>query len=74
MYRSILTPPLTLGIPNKVFIFLLISGMAVILSMGQYWFIAPLAVFVVIGRAVTSRDIFAFDIIMRLVKLPEVMD
>jgi type IV secretory pathway VirB3-like protein len=74
VYSSILTPPLTLGIPNSLFLLLLISGMAIVISMGQWWFIAPLALCLIIGRVLTSRDIYAFEIIKRLIKLPEVMD
>ena len=74
VYRSILTPPLTFGIPNNLFLFLLISGMSVTVSLGQYWFAGPILVFLIIGRVITSKDIFAVDIIRRLVKLPEVMD
>lgn len=74
VYRSILTPPLTLGIPNNLFLFLLVSGMAVIISLGQVWFIVPIIIYLVIGNVVTRKDIFAIDIITRLIKLPEVMD
>jgi type IV secretory pathway VirB3-like protein len=74
VYRSILTPPLTFGIPNHLFLFLLVAGMTVIISMGQWWFIAPIAVFLVTGRVVSSHDVFTIDIIMKLIKLPEVMD
>jgi type IV secretory pathway VirB3-like protein len=74
VYRSILTPPLTFGIPNNLFLFLLISGMAVIFSLGQWWFVIPLLVFLVIGRAISEKDVFNIDIIIRLVKLPEVLD
>ena len=74
VYRSILTPPLTLGLPNNVFLFILVSGLATIVSMGQWWFIVAIAVFVIVGNAITRQDVFAFDIILRLVKLPEAMD
>jgi type IV secretory pathway VirB3-like protein len=74
VYRSILTPPLTFGIPNNLFLFLLISGMTVIISMGQWWFIVPIALFMITGKVITSRDVFNIDIIMKLIKLPEVLD
>jgi type IV secretory pathway VirB3-like protein len=74
VYLSILTPPLTFGIPNRLFLFLLVSGMAVIISMGQVWFIIPLLLFLIIGRVVTSRDVFNIEIIKRLVKLPEALE
>jgi type IV secretory pathway VirB3-like protein len=74
VYRSILTPPLTFGIPNSLFLFLLISGMTVIISMGQWWFIVPIALFMITGRVITSQDVFNIDIIMKLIRLPEVLD
>jgi type IV secretory pathway VirB3-like protein len=74
VYRSILMPPLTLGIPNHLFLFFLVSGMSVTVSLGQWWFAVPLAVFLVIARAVCARDPFNIDIILRLVKLPEALD
>ena len=74
VYRSILTPPLTLGIPNNLFLFLLVSGMSMVISLGQWWFVVPLAILLFIGRAVCARDPFNIDIMLRLVKLPEAMD
>jgi type IV secretory pathway VirB3-like protein len=74
VYRSILTPPMTLGIPNNLFLFLLISGMSVVFSLGQIWFIAPVLLFLITGRIIAAKDIFNIDIIIRLVKLPEVLD
>jgi type IV secretory pathway VirB3-like protein len=74
VYRSILTPPMTFGIPNNLFLFLLISGMSIVLSLGQVWFIIPVAVFLILGRIISNKDIFNIDIILRLVKLPEVLD
>ena len=74
VYLSILTSPLTFGIPNKLFLFLLVSGMAVIISLGQIWFIGPLLIFLFIGRVITSRDVFNIDIFLKLLKLPEVLE
>jgi type IV secretory pathway VirB3-like protein len=74
VYRSILTPPLTFGIPNNLFLFILISGITVIFSLGQVWFIIPILAFLFIGRVICEKDLFNIAIIMRLVKLPEVLD
>jgi type IV secretory pathway VirB3-like protein len=74
VFRSILTPPLTFGIPNKLFLFILVSGMAVVFTLGQWWFLIPLIIFLAIARIITSKDVFNIDIILRLIKLPEVLD
>jgi type IV secretory pathway VirB3-like protein len=74
VYRSILIPPVTFGIPNNLFLFLLVSGMSMVLSLGQVWFVIPIAVFLILGRIISSKDIFNIEIILRLVKLPEVLD
>jgi type IV secretory pathway VirB3-like protein len=74
VFRSILTPPLTFGIPNSLFLFILVSGLVAVLSMGQWWFIVPIAVFLAIARVITEKDVFNIDIILRLIKLPEVLD
>jgi type IV secretory pathway VirB3-like protein len=74
VYRSILTPPMTLGIPNNLFLFLFISGMSVVLSLGQVWFIVPVVVLLILGRIISAKDSFNIDIILRLIKLPEVLD
>jgi type IV secretory pathway VirB3-like protein len=74
VYRSILTPPLTLGIPNNLFLFLLVTGMSIVISLGQIWFIVPLVLMLVIGKIICAKDVFNIDIILRLIKLPEVMD
>jgi len=74
VYRSILTPPLTFGIPNNLFIFLLVSGLTFIVSLGQIWFAGPVILLLILGKVITAQDIFAIDIILRLIKLPEAMD
>jgi type IV secretory pathway VirB3-like protein len=74
VYHSILTPPLTVGVPNTYFLFLLVSGMGIVISLSQWWFVVPLVIFLLIGRIVTDKDVFNLAIILKLIKIPEALD
>lgn len=74
VYRSLIFPTLIFGMPRKLFILLATATMAVVLGLGQLWFI-PLAVLLaIVFYFISKDDPYFFDIYLETIKLPEVYD
>ena len=74
VYRSILFPPLVFGMPRKLFVFIGITTLALVVSLGQIWFLAVTLVTMIVGRRISREDRYVFDVYMQLARLPDVLD
>ena len=74
VHRSILFPPLVFGMPRKLFVLIGIITLALVVSMGQVWFIAVSLVSMLVARRISKEDIYAFEIYLQLFKFPKELD
>jgi type IV secretory pathway VirB3-like protein len=74
IYRSILYPPLMLGMPRNLFFLIMISTATIVVSFRQYWFLLFAVVALLFARRFAKTDIYIFEITVELMKLPERLD
>lgn len=74
IYRSILFPPLAFGMPRKLFLLIGITTLALVVSLGQLWFLAVTAVLIIIARRVSKEDRYVFEVYTQLARLPDRLD
>ena len=74
VHQSILFPPLVFGMPRKLFLLIAITTLALVMSLGQFWFLAVTVVLLIIGRRISREDRYVFEVYTQLAKLPDKLD
>jgi len=74
VYRSLLFPPLVFGMPRRLFLLIAVSSLAIVVSLGQLWFLIITVATLFGGRAIGKIDRYAFEIFTELLRLPPVAD
>jgi type IV secretory pathway VirB3-like protein len=74
VYRAILFPALIFGMPRRLFLVIGIATLALVLSLGQIWFLAVTLILIILARRVAKEDRYVFEVYMQLFKLPKVLD
>ena len=74
VYRSILFPSLVFGMPRRLFLILGIATLALVFSLGQFWFLGVTLILMLITRKIAKEDRWVFEIYSQLFKLPQELD
>jgi type IV secretory pathway VirB3-like protein len=74
VYRSLILPNLIFGVPRQLAIMLLMFTLGMVVSLGQYWFLAVTVLLFLVFNILGRSDPMFFDMFVQLVKLPEVAD
>lgn len=74
VFRSLLFPALFCGMPKKMFFAMATTSAAVVVGMGQLWFLPFALVCTAVLSLVSKQDIYFLEIYFDVIKLPEVMD
>ena len=74
VYRSILFPSLVFGMPRRLFLILGIATLALVFSLGQFWFLGVTVVLMLITRKIAKEERWVFEIYSQLFKLPQELD
>jgi type IV secretory pathway TrbD component len=74
VYRALLSPPMIMGVPQKLFIFTALFTAVMVLSLSQWWFIAFAILILIVGREMAKADNYFFDFALYTLRTPEVMD
>lgn len=71
VYRSVLLPKLTFGMPRNLFMALGTLTLIAVLSLSQYWFALVSLALAGLFNKMSKTDPFFFDLFMGLLKLPD---
>ena len=74
VYRSLLFPPLVFGMPRSLFMFIGVSSLAIVVSLGQVWFLGVTVIAMIASRSIGKVDRYVFEIFAELMRLPQVAD
>ena len=74
VHRSILFPSLVFGMPRRLFLILGIATLALVFSLGQFWFLGVTVILMLITRKIAKEDRWIFEIYSQLFKLPQELD
>ena len=74
VHRSILFPPLVLGMPRRLFLIIAITTLALVMSLGQLWFLTVTLILMIAGRRISKEDRYVFDVYTQLARLPSELD
>lgn len=74
VYRSLLFPSLVFGMPRRLFLLIAVSSLAIVVSLGQIWFLAVTVASLASGRLIGKTDRYVFEIFAELMRLPAVAD
>ena len=74
VYRSVLFPALIFGIPRRLFLVIGIASLAIVVSLGQLWFLAVTLAGMLAARFLGRRDPYVFEIYLELLRLPKALD
>ena len=74
IYRSILFPTLVFGMPRRLFVIIGITTLAIVMSLGQWWFLAVTLVLMIVARRISKEDRYVFEVYSQLAKLPSKLD
>lgn len=74
VYRSLLFAPLVFGMPRRLFLLIAVSSLAIVVSLGQVWFLVVTVAALIAGRLIGKADRYVFEIFAELLRLPSVAD
>jgi type IV secretory pathway VirB3-like protein len=74
IYKSIMFPPLIMGVPKKMFALIAIISLVVVISFSQYWFLIFTVLALLVAKWIAKKDPFVFEITLELMKIPDKAD
>ncbi len=74
VYRSVLFPALVFGMPRRLFLVIGIASLAIVVSLGQAWFLAVTLAAMALARLIGKRDRYVFEIYAELLRFPKLLD
>ncbi len=73
VYKSIMYPANVFGLPQNVFVMLLVITLYLCIVEAQFWFAGVTLSILLLSKIISKNDPFFFDIYFEVIKLPKVM-
>ena len=74
VHQSILWPAMVFGLPRQLALLIAVTSLAMVVSLGQVWFLAVTAIALAGARVIAKQDRYIFEIAVAALSVPTVLD